>query len=170
MGRGKKLLTNVASQKGEWSRTWESEKKMKVLVPQLCPTLCNPMDFSLPGSSVLGILHERILEWVAISFSMESSRPRDWIQVSHIAGRFFTIWATKTWDGCIISWNSIFPQIDGFWYFHFIMNTCTFLIKSYYHKKISMSFKKSLSIFLSSMSQPVSLPLATCGCLYLKVS
>ena len=37
------------------------------LVAQLCPTLCNPMDCSLPGSSVHGILQARILEWVAIS-------------------------------------------------------------------------------------------------------
>ena len=41
-----------------------------VLVAELCPTLCNPMDCSLPGSSVHGILQTRILEWVAISFSM----------------------------------------------------------------------------------------------------
>ena len=43
--------------------------KVKVLVTQLCPNLRNPMDYSLPGSSVLGILQARILEWVAISFS-----------------------------------------------------------------------------------------------------
>ena len=53
------------------------------------------MDCSLPGSSIHGILQARILEWVAISFSRGSSRPRDWTQVSHIAGRPFTIWATK---------------------------------------------------------------------------
>ena len=51
------------------------------------------MDCSLPGSSVYGILQADILEWVAISFSRESSWPRDWTQVSCIAGRFFTIWA-----------------------------------------------------------------------------
>ena len=50
----------------------------------------NPMDCSLPGSSVRGIFQRRILEWVAISFSMESSRPRNRSQVSCIAGRFFT--------------------------------------------------------------------------------
>ena len=49
------------------------EKKMKVLVAQSCPTLCNPMDYSLPGSSVHGILQARILEWVAIPFSRGSS-------------------------------------------------------------------------------------------------
>ena len=41
----------------------------KVLVAQLCPTLCNPMDCSAPGFSVHGILQARILEWVAIPFS-----------------------------------------------------------------------------------------------------
>ena len=42
---------------------------MKALVTQLCPTVCDPMDWSPPGSSVHGILQERILEWVAILFS-----------------------------------------------------------------------------------------------------
>ena len=48
-----------------------------VLVTQSCLTLCDPMDYSLPGSSVRGILQSRILEWVAISSSRGSSRPRD---------------------------------------------------------------------------------------------
>ena len=61
-----------------------------VKVTQLCLTLCNPMDCSLPGASVRGILQARILEWVAIPFSGGSSQPRDWTQVSHIAGEFFT--------------------------------------------------------------------------------
>ena len=51
--------------------------KVKVLVAQLCPTLCNPMNCGLPGSSVHGILQARILEWVAISFPRGSSLPRD---------------------------------------------------------------------------------------------
>ena len=59
-------------------------------VAQSCPTLCDPMDCSPPGSSVHGILQARILEWVAISFSRGSSQPRDRTQVSCIAGRFFT--------------------------------------------------------------------------------
>ena len=48
-----------------------------VLVAQLCLTLCDPMDCSLPGSSVHGIFQVKILEWVAISFSRGSSQPRD---------------------------------------------------------------------------------------------
>ena len=63
-------------------------------VTQLCPTLSNPMDCSLPGSSIHGILQARILEWVAISFSRGSSWPRDGTQVSRIAGRHFNLWAT----------------------------------------------------------------------------
>ena len=52
--------------------------EMKVLVTQSCPTLCDPMDCSLPGSSVHGILQARILEWVAFLFSRGSSQqPRD---------------------------------------------------------------------------------------------
>ena len=48
--------------------------KVKVLVTQLCPTLCDPMDYSPSGSSIHGIFQARILEWVAISFSRGSSR------------------------------------------------------------------------------------------------
>ena len=53
------------------------------------------MDCSPPESSVHGILQETVLEWVAIPFSRGSSQPRDRTQVSHIAGGFFTIWATR---------------------------------------------------------------------------
>ena len=52
---------------------------------QSCPTLCNPMDCSPPGSSVYGILQARILEWVAISFSRGSFWPRDRTHVSHVS-------------------------------------------------------------------------------------
>ena len=68
---------------------------VKVLVPPSCPTPCNSMDYSPPGSSVHGILLARILEWVAISFSRESSWPRGWTHVFCIADRFFTVWATR---------------------------------------------------------------------------
>ena len=69
--------------------------KVKVLVAQSCPTLCNPMDCSLPSSSVHGILQAKILEWVSIPFSRGSSQPRDQTWVCCMAGRFFTIWTTK---------------------------------------------------------------------------
>ena len=69
---------------------YESESE----VTQSCPTLCNPMDCSLPGSSVHGILQARVLEWGAIAFSRELSRPRDQTRVSRIPGRRFNLWAT----------------------------------------------------------------------------
>ena len=62
---------------------------------QMYPTLCDPKDCSFPGSSVHGILQARILEWGAIPFSRGPSQPRDQTQVSHIAGRFFTVWAMR---------------------------------------------------------------------------
>ena len=61
---GRKVMTNLES---------ESE------VTQLCPTLCDPMDYSLPGSSVHGIFQERILEWVAMS---SRARPSSWTRES----------------------------------------------------------------------------------------
>ena len=57
-----------------------------MLVTQLCPILCDPMDGSPPGSSVNGILQARILELVGIPFSRGSSQSRDQTQVSHFAG------------------------------------------------------------------------------------
>ena len=61
--------------------------KVKVLVAQSCPILCDPMDCSPPGSSVHGILQARTLEWIAIPFSRRSSQPRDQTQVSCIDRR-----------------------------------------------------------------------------------
>ena len=76
----------------------QTKKKSESEIAQSCPTLCDLMDFSLPGSSVHGIFQARVLEWVAISFSRGSSQLRDWTQVSHIAGRGSTIWATMEAD------------------------------------------------------------------------
>ena len=92
--------------------------KMEVLVAQSCPTLWDPMDCGLPGSSVHGILQARILAWVAISSSRGHSWLRDWNWVSCIAGRkltstpeltsnealgernsFFESWFLYVWDG-----------------------------------------------------------------------
>ena len=57
---------------------------------QSCPTLWDPMDYSLPGSSVLGILQARILEWVAMPSFKWSPLPRDGNCVSCIVGGFLT--------------------------------------------------------------------------------
>ena len=65
-------------------------------VTQLCLTLCDPMDYSLPGSSIHGIFQARILEWVAISFSKRSFQPRDQTQASHTAHcSHFIMWAIR---------------------------------------------------------------------------
>ena len=67
-----------------WEMFFSLDFISKVKVTQLCPTLCDPMDYT-----VHGILQARILEWVAITFSRGSSQPRDQTLVSHIARRFF---------------------------------------------------------------------------------
>ena len=69
--------------------------EVKVKVAQVCLTLCNPMNYT-----VHAILQARILEWVAFPFSRGSSQPRDRTQVSHIAGGFFTSWATREAQLC----------------------------------------------------------------------
>ena len=62
---------------------------------QSCPTLCNPMDYSLPGSSVHGFSKQEYCCGLPCPPSRGSSQPRDRTWVSCIAGRFFTIWATR---------------------------------------------------------------------------
>ena len=71
---------------------WYCDLHVKMKVAQSCPILCNPMDYT-----VHGIPQARILKWVAIFFSKGLNlgiQPRDRTQVSHIAGKFFTSWAT----------------------------------------------------------------------------
>ena len=96
------------------------------LAAQSCPTLCNFMDCSPPGSPVHGILQARILEWVAIPFSRGSSRPRGWTQAFCIVGCFFTVWVTRetpfaigtcsismsSWGG-LGSWRSVCMSYFG---------------------------------------------------------
>ena len=77
------------------------------VVAQLCPTLCDPMDYT-----VHGILQARMLEWVAFPFARGSSQPRDRTQVSLIAGRFFTSWATKG-SPRILEWVA-YPFSSGY--------------------------------------------------------
>ena len=83
-----------------WSNHWLviancMKMKSESEVAQSCPTLCDPMDCSLPGFSIHGIFQGRVLDLVAFSFSRGSSQPRDRTQVSHIVGRCFTLWATR---------------------------------------------------------------------------
>ena len=90
----------------KWKMQWNSHS--------VGPTHRDPIDCSLPGSSVYGILQVRILEWVAIPFSRGCSQPRDWTQVSCTAGRFFTIWATRA-----VPWHKEYTTIQ----FHVPRNT-----------------------------------------------
>ena len=90
---------------------------VKVKVAQLCSTLCNSMD-----SRVHGILQARILKWVVVPFSRGSFQPEDWTQVSHIAGRFFTVWATREAHWCVLFdnchcwalWRTVIQLLDLF--------------------------------------------------------
>ena len=70
------------------------------LVAQSCPTFCDLVDCSPPGSSAHGILQARMLEWVAMPSSTGSCQPRNWTQVSCIAGGPFTVWATREAHEC----------------------------------------------------------------------
>ena len=92
-----KMSKRTLFPKRKCSGQQEHEKMFSIVseVAQLCQTLCDPTDCSLPGSSVHGIFQAIVLEWVAISFSRGSSQPRDWTWVSRIVDRCFTIWATR---------------------------------------------------------------------------
>ena len=98
----------------------ELHMKVKALGAQSCPTLCNPMDCSPPGSSVHGILQARILEWGAIPFSRGSSQPGDQTQVSCIAGRLFTVQITR----------KAYPDIDFHIFFIFTSVFWTFIFQT----------------------------------------
>ena len=79
-----------------WTNHWlVIANCMKVKSRSVVSDSCDSMDCSLPGFSVHGIFLARVLEWVAFSFSRGSSQPRDRTQVSRIAGRCFTLWATR---------------------------------------------------------------------------
>ena len=92
-----------------------------------CPTLCVHVDCSPPGSSVHGILQAGILEWVASSFSGESSPPRDQTRVSCIAGGFFVLGATRealgtVWGG---SWGrEVWVVLGGWGHRVSVLGTC----------------------------------------------
>ena len=96
------------------------------------------MNDSLPGSSVHGILQSRILEWVAIPFSRGSSQPRDWTQVSHIAGGFFAIWATREAPTNII-YSVIYTYIFSYIYIYIQLYIHIFISSSFLHRSLQDS-------------------------------
>ena len=126
--RGQCLFQNEGTLRAQVSVVQcESESE----VTQSCLTLCDPMDYSPPGLSIRGIFQARVLEWVAISFYRGSSWPRDWTQVSHIAGRCFTIWATRVKMGMMpyklfICWTR--SPLD-------IFNIVILFLQNYFFKK-----------------------------------
>ena len=88
---------------------------MHATVTQSCPALWDPMDYIVDG-----ILLARILEWVTVPFSRGSSQNTDWTQVSHIASRFYTSWAT--WESILHNFNLIIRR-------HEINPNCEILCK-----------------------------------------
>ena len=107
------LLFSRIPQTISYSLTYiESESESEVA--QSCPTLCDPMDCSLPGSSVHGVLQARVLEWVAISFSRGSFQPRDQTRISCIAGRCFTLWTTRE-DLSSVQFSSVTQSCPTLW-------------------------------------------------------
>ena len=101
-------------------------------VTQSCLTLCDPMDCSLSGSSIHGIFQARVLEWIAISFSRGSSRPRNRTRVSRIAGRCFTVWATRE--------AKTTAQLHSS---HMLAKSCSKFSKPGFHSTWTMNFRCS---------------------------
>ena len=96
----------------QWNK---SEKERQILYDITCIHVCMhvcvyPTNCSILGSSFQGTLQSRILKWVAISFSRVFSQARELTQVSCIAGRFFTIWAT--WEAYIYIYIYIYIYTD----------------------------------------------------------
>ena len=86
-------------------------------VTQSCPTLCNPIDYT-----VHGILQARILEWVAYPFSRGSSWPRNQTRVSYITGRLFTSWVTREVNKlCPTLWDPMDCSMTGFPDFRYLL-------------------------------------------------
>ena len=104
----------------------------KVLMAQSCLTLCDPMGYRLPRSSVQEILQEKILEWVAIPFSRGSSWPRDSTQVSYIADNFYC-WAMREAIYICIYMN-ICVYICMYIYMYICVYICIY-IYSFPHRK-----------------------------------
>ena len=127
-----------------FSLLWDAVYALCVLIS--CSVVCNSLWpcglCSLPGSSVHGILQARILEWVAIPISRVSSQPRDWTQVSCIAG-IFIIWATREAQ----KWEGSYPKIRITW-----MNESSFISRSFFP-----------FMFLSNRCSP---PLWNSACLF----
>ena len=130
------------------------EVKLWSEVAQSCPTLCNPVDCSPPGSSAHGVFQAWILEWVAVSFPRESSWSRDRTRLSRIVGRRFTIWATREAHSDIVYFTlNIFQimllttlklHLRSHWMFYYCHLSHVY---KYYkpHKEMLFSLKQSVT-------------------------
>ena len=121
-------------------------------------TLCNPTD-----CAVHGILQERILEWVTLPFSNRSSQPRDWTQVSRIAGGFFAIWATREAVWSLLSWFLV-SMFWGRWGYsqllwHLCWKGCVSCAELLLHLR-----ETPLATFTESVSSSLSRFLGLCVC------
>ena len=107
---------------------------------QSCLTLCDPMDCSLPGSSVHGVLQARILEWVAISSSRESSWPRDQTRLLHILYSQYK-WLKKVviLISSVTSENNLAPSALPF--------SCSYVCVETYVLYVGFSFCNKLESF-----------------------
>ena len=88
---------------------------------------CDPMDCSLPDSSVHGILQARILERVAISFFRGSSQPSGWTWVSCFASRFSTNWATRTFKWSVSTLQTLLDPVYC-WYCLLCVCVCVLIL------------------------------------------
>ena len=116
-----------------WEHKWHEQARV-VLVTQLCSTLCDPMDHSPPGSSILVILQAMILEWVVIPFSRGSSRFRDWTQVSCIADSLPSLHHWTTW---IENFKTIYIPLPS----NSTFGNCSLESNTSYSKSFKLFFK-----------------------------
>ena len=156
---------------------------MCVLVVQLCPTLCDPMDCSLPGSSVCRILQARILEWVAVPFPEDLPDPE--IEPD-IAGRFFTIWATRKKNSLsehVLVWNkkesNFYSMVHFYQWYSEVELITTGFVQTWYHLWIQKSlprliisllaYTKELCLFLVQRKGQADLRPSCIVCLFILV-
>ena len=125
-------------------------------VAQLCLTLCNPLDYSLPGSSVHAIFQARILEWVAISISRRSSQLRDWTHLSCI-GRWI-LYHSATWEDLVqfSDLNSLGEQSKSL-YIHNVITLSLFA----YGFVSSIGFQENIYWYFPIFSPPLILTVGT---------
>ena len=117
--------------KNYWISICRYVKYSEVKLLSCVQLLSDPMDCSLPGSSVHGILKARVQEWGAIFFSRGSSWPRHWTQVVHTAGRCFTVWATR----------EVYVKYDMSLNYHMILSGIIWWKQNWSHSVVSDSLR-----------------------------